>query len=328
MDSFEKLACDLAIAMRGRRTQQQLAAALGVTGQKVSKWETGHDRIYWTNFCAMAGLGSHNLRGALREHLEFRGASENSAAVFKVLTYDVSPKEVCGWLDCSRATVSRWLSGKGRLPLEVVLSLLHRTGRLYNFVEHFVDVVKLPSMQEIASHSALARNVFYAYPDAPLLLCALETAPYRALHRHRVGWAAAFLGLTKEREEEVLRALVASKLVGFDGKKYFPLTYHTDIAWSSAESFAKTKRVKMHYFKRGLAVLRRDAFAARTCSGGYEVFASSSATRALLRKENAAFYRRVHRILEADTTATDGVTVLQYQFFDLLASKGKLSSDS
>lgn len=312
-----RLACELVAALRDRHTQAAVNRALDVGYNLVSKWETGAKKVFWRDFVELSRIYGIDLKSALAEHAGYRGPPRQTAALLKVLTAGVAPKEACAWIGCSRASLSRWLSGRGDAPLAVVLSLLEKGGGLATFIEQLADLNRVPAIAAIAKDHARARDIFARYPEAALLLCCLETQPLLRAKLHTTDALAARVGVPPERMQALLGDLIACKMLGRAGGRYFTIAFRSDIAWTSAETFKKTKVSKLHWSRKSLAALVADRFEQRTCSGGYDLFAVSKDVRAKIQAEVAACRRNIYRLLEEAKDEADAVFLYQYQLTEV-----------
>ncbi|MET0410356.1 MAG: DUF4423 domain-containing protein, partial [Polyangiaceae bacterium] len=123
----------------------------------------------------------------------------------------------------SRFSIARWLKAEAEPTLPELLKLIECASlRLLDFVASFVDPEALPSARAAWRVLSAARRAAYEQPWSHAVLRALELADYRALPRHRAGWLAARLAITRDIEQTSLELLEHAGQVRWTGSHYAP----------------------------------------------------------------------------------------------------------
>lgn len=223
---MEDVASQLLRALRGRRSQVQLARRLGYRGNPITDWENG--RRFPT--------ATETLRVCERVHVDvpeafarFHAASaaalagaddDGVAAWLNALRGSTSAAEIARRMGQSRYSVGRWFRGDARPRLPDFLRLVDAiTGRVSDLVAALVPIESVPALT--ARHQALesARRLAFEAPWTAMILRVIETEAYQALPRHKPGWLARRLGIPPEVEARCLEALVdAGVLAVIDGR--------------------------------------------------------------------------------------------------------------
>ncbi|HYO94164.1 MAG TPA: helix-turn-helix transcriptional regulator [Polyangiaceae bacterium] len=225
---MEHTASEFLRALRGTRSQVQLARALGYRGNPITDWERG-ERF---------PTADEALRAAARVRIDVAGAFEQFAPSVKLrrsgtrlllgewlstLRGDTPVVTLAGRCHCSRYAVSRWLKGAARPRLPDFFRLLDAiTGRLPEWVASFVPIERVPSLVPRYQAATAARRLAFDAPWTEAVLRLLETRAYRQQRRHCPGFIAAALGISSRDEEVCLQRLVAAGVVERRASKYAP----------------------------------------------------------------------------------------------------------
>ena len=228
----EKLTAELVAALRGRRSARQLSERLGYRSNVVWEWETGRRKPTATDAMRLAVRCGVDVKaswigfdGSLRAALEplDPGSPEHVSTAMRLLAGEMPVATLAREMQCSRFTVSRWMTGRTMPRCDELLAWIHvTTGRLYDFLQGFVPPSELPSAAGPWSQLEVERSFFVDHPEWGALLPLLETRAYAALPRHRSGWIAARLGWTRDEERAALDLCERAGLVVFEGDRYRP----------------------------------------------------------------------------------------------------------
>ncbi|MEL6342385.1 MAG: DUF4423 domain-containing protein [Myxococcota bacterium] len=220
-------ASQLLRALRGHRSQVQLARRLGYRGNPITDWETG--RRYPT--------AAETLQICRRVGIDVDAAFQQFHAASAAALGEGDDRGIAAWLDAlrgstplvelarrtgaSRYAVARWIHGDARPRLPDFLGLVDAiTGRTPDLVAALVSIDAVPALA--ARHRALeaARRLAFEEPWTALILRVLETDAYQALPTHPPGWISARLPISPETERRCLARLVEVGVLTLDGGTY------------------------------------------------------------------------------------------------------------
>jgi len=224
---MEQVASQLLRALRGRRSQVQLARWLGYRGNPITDWENGRrfpTAAETLRVCARVKVdvpvAFARFHAASAEALG-EGSDVGIAAWLNALRGSTSVAEIARRTGQSRYAVGRWLRGDARPRLPDFLRLVDAiTGRVSDLVAALVPIEAVPALT--ARHAALesARRLAFEAPWTAVILRVIETEAYRSLPRHQSGWIAARLGIPPEVEARCLGALVDAGVLALEGGRY------------------------------------------------------------------------------------------------------------
>ncbi len=320
---MEQTARELLRAIRGKRSQLQLARRLGYRSNPIAEWEGG--RRFPTagelfRACRVSGI---DVEAGLKRFHEGAAAAAGAAdddgiaAWLCSLKGDLGVGTLAERAGLSRFAVSRWLSGRTRPRVPDFLRLVQAiTGRLSELVGELVPIASVPSLAAIHQRTQRARRLLYDEPWAVAVLTWLESVG-AARVPHDPDHIGAALGLDPDVTARCLEGLVASGVVHLVGDRLVPtggaITVDTDAVPGGPES------LKRHWSRVGMDRLetrgRNDAF-------GYSVFGVSKADYERIRELHIAHYRRVRAIV-ANSEPTDMVALLNLQLIDLTDRSGE-----
>ena len=318
--NFEQVSADWLRSIRGRRSQRGFSKRLGYGSNIAYRWETGvcYPRA-WEVF-ALAKRDGEAGRRALSTFLGgqlppelFQTDLGTPAGIAELLrsvrgrTSLVELSRRCGY---SRFSIARWLSGAAGPRLPELLSLLDAaTFRALDFLACFTDINKLPcAAQEFRALEA-ARATAYDVPWSHAVLRALELVDYRRLGRHRNGWIAKRLGISKHEEERCLNALSTARQIQLDdGLWKLNRTRTVDTRGDPARG----RKLKAEWLK---VALERLGSGVRG-SFSYNVMSMSRADLERLREMHRAYFRSMQALV-ADSIPSECVVLFNTELFAL-----------
>ncbi|MCB9677500.1 MAG: DUF4423 domain-containing protein [Alphaproteobacteria bacterium] len=316
----EKLARELLIALRGKRSQVAWSRRLGYRSNVAYTWEAG--RRYPTiaeTFRAVQRSGldlrtclesfyGHETRQWLDEHADL--ASVDATAAFMTdLKGRSSTTDVAKRAGLSRYSVTRWLVGQTQPRLPDFLTFLDASSlRLVDFVTSFVPPEAVPSVAEEYRRLEARRQGAGRYPWTQAILRALEVADYLALPAHAPGWIAARIGIPLEEELSCLEYLELTGQVERVDGRFRPATTAVDTRLQPSVG----RQLKSHWANVG--VERIDGGAPGQFS--YNVFTCSAEDFERIRELHLAYYRALRQIV-AGSHPEEHVVVANIQLFKL-----------
>jgi hypothetical protein len=137
-----------------------------------------------------------------------------------------------------------------------------------DFLACFTEIEKLPCVAEEFRALRAARKTAYDVPWSHAVLRALELTDYAELGKHRPGWLAKRLGISRQEEERCVAALAKARQIQLrDGLWIVDRTQTVD---TRAEP-ARARHLKAEWFKVTLSRLQ----SGMSGSFGYNLMAIS-----------------------------------------------------
>jgi len=220
---YEQLAMELTRALRGKRSQLQLARRLGYRGNVIYTWESG--RCYPT--------AARFLQAAVRVGIDIEGVLRrfyNGEPPWLVSIDPTSPQGVAALLSdlrgrtpiahlaeatgLSRFSISRILRAVTEPRLPDFLRILESTSlRMVDFVALIFEPSKIPSIAETWRDLEASRSAAYDAPWTLAVMRVLELEEYKHLPQHVPGWIAERIGITLQEEANCLELLQRSRQI-------------------------------------------------------------------------------------------------------------------
>lgn len=315
---YVRLSREVIVALRGKESQVGLSQRLGYRYNKVAKWEAGSHGVHWADFVAVCTAQALDLNASLTNHANYYGRFDRAKYLLGELIDDLEAKKIAALVGASPSSISRWLQGSVDTPLPVIFAILDMHERLYPVIASLLDLRSVPTMRRLHALRSSALLLWRDFPEAPLVLCAIDLKEYKNKRAHRPGFFARRLGFSLTRERQILAALQKAGMLTKDGDRYHASVSFTNVPWNSRETFRINQANKAYWLRRGITAYEHNSFQAPSILGGYEVFSAPSGVVEQIKHEVAACMRRVHRLLEeAPPNEGDGLHVFQYQVMNV-----------
>lgn len=308
----DAVARELVRALRGPRSQVQLARRLGFASNVIYSWESGRRWPTATRFLAVAravGIAiGPATEGFLRAPLPHEpGSTAWLGAMLQAVRGTTPIGALAERSGCSRFALSRWLAGRADPSLPDLLRVVDAAGpRLLDFVGLFTDPGALPSTRRAHARIEAARDLAWASPWASAVLLALETTAYRALPAHDDAWLAARLDVPEALVADCLERLHRAGHVRRDTHFRPAAVLSVDVRRGPSAT-----ELKRHWAEVGLERLGGDGMYS------YNLFTVSEATLAAIRELQRAHYRAVRALVAAATDPPDHVVLMNLQLVPL-----------
>lgn len=318
--NFDELASEWLRLMRGRRSQRAHSRRLGYSSNIAYRWETGVCYPLAREAFVIARRDGDAGRRALAafhggelpaELADIQlGTNEGIAQLLRYARGKTSLVELARRSGSSRFSIARWLSGATEPRLPELLSLLQAaTFRLLDFLACFTNIEKLPSVAAEFRTLEAARKTAYEVPWSHAVLRALELTDYQRLARHRAGWLAKRLGITRQEEDECLSALALARQIELVGGSW--RVARTQTLDTRADP-TRARRLKGEWLK-----VAQDRLAA----GGngvfsYNLMSMSRADLQRLRDMHAAYFRNMQALV-TDSAPSECVVLFNTQLLAL-----------
>ncbi|MGD8861100.1 MAG: DUF4423 domain-containing protein [Myxococcales bacterium] len=297
---WQRVAREMVVGLRGRRSRAQLSRQLGYRTNTVSDWEAGRrmpTAVQWLQACERLGVDVEGAFGRFHPATApyIRDAEGFTPGRFLDALRGRTPVGlIAERAGLSRFAVSRWLRGQTRPRLHELLHMVEAiTGRASDLADALVGIDRLPALQEQHRRRSAARRLAFEHPESEGVLRLMETRSYQGLPAHRSGLLAAALGIEPQRERAVLRALQEAGILELEGGRYrrlSPLTVDT-----SAEP-AALNRIKAHWSR---VALERLAAPREGDWLGYNLISLSEADLERVREILRAAYREIRAVAVA-----------------------------
>jgi transcriptional regulator with XRE-family HTH domain len=317
-------------ALRGRRSQTAFSRRLGYSTNVAYAWEAGRRFPTAAEMLRAAARVGVDVRGALAPFF-YRQLPDDLAtldptrpafvaALLRHLRGPAPMRILADRAELSRSAVSRVLAGKIQPRLPVFLRLVDAASRrLLDLLAGLVDVDAIPSARDEWQRLNAVRRLAAQNPLSESVPRFLELEQYLELPRHRPGWIAEQLGITRDDEERTLRDLETAGVIRWDG-----------VRWQiDRERSVDTTR----FDPRAASFLRAywtDEGAARIRAEGdgtfsYLVFSTDDATLEAIRALHLRYFREL-RALAASAPRNSRVAVANVHLFAIDGVRGSSRS--
>ena len=308
---FQSIAKDVAQCVRGELSTSAVARRLGLRQRHGLPWEAGDRPISWVQFVALCNLADVALDRGL-ESLSYKGPPEDGGMLISHLIGGATLSAIARKTAISRYALMRWTKGQSRPSLAEVLCVMHGTQFLmFEFLAQLVDLETIPSAASHYKRRQDHKKVYYERPEVAAVLGALKLDTYRKLKRHKPGFVASTIGISKETETELLALLVeAGRLQQRGDGIYEIIDEQVELTDSKA-----IRAFCSYWLQRASELVTSVDNFVPIINFGMDVYPTSEKTRRRIREEYLQFYRRVRALLAEDEGPTDSVTIFNAIFY-------------
>lgn len=323
--NFAQISANWLRLLRGKRSQRGYSKRLGYVSNIAYRWESGVCFPLAREVFALAKQDGDAGRTALTAFLGNARLPELSrcdlseregiAMLLRALRGQTSLVELARRSGYSRFSIARWLSGAAEPRLPELLAVVDAaTFRVLDFLACFTQIERLPAVAEQYRALESARKIAYDVPWSHAVLRALELSDYRALGKHKPGWLAKRLGISRQEEEQCLAALATARQIKLDSGLW---TQHQEQTIDTRANPERSRRLKAKWLRVALERLEGGADG----NFGYNVMAISRADLLRLREMHLAYFRSMQAIV-ADSTPSERVVLFNTQLFALDQHQG------
>lgn len=312
------MASELIRALRGKRSQTAFSKRLGYRSNVVSAWEAGRAFPTASAFFAVLERSGRNLAEALSAFYRLPAdavahdltTARGVAAFLNDLRGRTAVVDLARSAERSRFAVARWLKGEAEPRLPDFFRLVESASlRLLDFLACFVDPALLPSVAPAWRNLENARRAAFELPWSHAVLRVVELTEYQKLRRHRPGFIAERLRISREEEERCVALLLETGQLRREGARLRigpPLTVDT------RGDRRRSQRVKA--FWTNVALERLESGADGTFS--YNLFSVSRDDLTKIQELFRAYFRELRRIVAASEPA-ECVVLSNVHLFEL-----------
>jgi transcriptional regulator with XRE-family HTH domain len=302
---YEITASELVRALRGRRSQTAFSKRLGYRSNVVSAWEAGRAFPTAADFFAVLERSGRKFADVLPAFYRLPTdavahdltSARGVAAFLDDLRGRTAVVDLARSAGRSRFAVARWLKGEAQPRLPDFLRLVESASlRLLDFLACFVDPAQLPSLANAWRNLENARRAAFELPWSHAVLRVIELAEYQKLRRHRPGFIAERLQISREDEERCLELLLETGQLRREGARLrlgAPLTVDT--------RGDRQRSLRVKAFWTSVALERLQGGADGTFS--YNLFSVSRSDLAKIQELFRSYFRELRRIVAASEPA-------------------------
>lgn len=315
---FERIARELLVAVRGRRSQTAWSRRLGYRSNVAYAWESGRR---WPTaaeaFRAFARSGI-DTRAALARFYgrapawldRLDPASPDAVAqLLEDLRGSTPVTDLARRAGLGRSSVARWLAGRTEPRLPDFLRVVEASSvRLVDLVAALVDPTALPTVAPMWERLEARRRSAFEVPWTQAVLRALELADYRARPAHEPGWIARRLGIPVEEEARCLEFLRSVGQVSWTGTHYRPEV----VAVDTRPNPEVGRRLKVHWSRVAAERIERGD----PGQFSYNVFTVAKADFERIRQAHLDYFHALRAIV-AESEPGEVVAVANVQLFAL-----------
>jgi transcriptional regulator with XRE-family HTH domain len=223
---MEAAASEFLRALRGNRSQVQLARRLGYRGNPITDWERGERFPTAEETLRVASIVGVDVPAALQRFSASSVLVQQSrrlalAPWLDALRGTTTVTELAQRLGGSRFSVARWLNGTSKPRLPDFFRLVDAiTGRLPEWVAELVSIERVPSLVPRFRAAASAKRLAFELPWTEAVLRILETSGYRQQRASRSTYISSCLDIPVPEVERCIQQLQIAGVIERRGAKY------------------------------------------------------------------------------------------------------------
>jgi len=219
---FTTLTREIVKGLRGDRTQREINDKLGVTFNQMAKWESGEKRLLWKEFLQLCHILGIDMRPVFIAPFRYFGDVEEGGEVILYLSGHKKVADIAREMNISRDKVSRWLNRKQDPEFEDMLCAIRTfiPGLLINFIEFFISLKQVPTLVQEYKGELDFKEYLMKNPVAMVVARYLQMEDYNSQGGHKDGSIAKNIGITIEKEREILTRLLDYKIITFEDGRY------------------------------------------------------------------------------------------------------------
>ncbi len=302
---YELAASELVRALRGRRSQTAFSKRLGYRSNVVSAWEAGRAFPTASDFFRLLERSGRRLSEALAGFQRLPAdalahdltTARGVAAFLDDLRGRTAIVDLARSAERSRFAVARWLKGEAEPRLPDFLRMVESASlRLLDFLACFVDPVTLPSLSSAWRNLENARRAAFEMPWSHAVLRVVELAEYQKLRRHRPGFIAERLRISRDEEQRCLDLLLETGQLRREGPR---LRLGATLTVDTRGDRQRSQRLKA--FWTNVALERLQGGTDGTFS--YNLFSVSREDLTKIQELFRSYFRELRRIVAASEPA-------------------------
>jgi transcriptional regulator with XRE-family HTH domain len=221
---MERVARQFLRALRGRRSQVQLARRLGYRGNPITDWERGERFPTAHEALRAAQLVGVDVSAAFARFAPScplqRSGELLLGAWLSALRGETAVVELAQRAGLSRFSIARWLSGKAKPRLPDFFRLLDAiTNRLPQWAAELVPIDALPLLKPRYEAALAAKHLAFDLPWTEAVLRLLETAAFHGPRGQTEAQLAECLGISTEHVHTCVKRLLAARVIARRGRQ-------------------------------------------------------------------------------------------------------------
>ncbi len=185
MNEYEQIAIELITYLRDEMPQRELSQSLGYSFNQVGKWESGHTRIKWENFCDLLEFREVNVKDVLAQKVDVPLAQlDYRSDIYRYIIEAYSLTEVID--PEKRKLVKKLINSKNKSnDLATVLELLDLREHMLIFqLSNFFSCKGIPSLESRFNVYTSRLDAIAETPQIPIVRACLELTTYQELKKH------------------------------------------------------------------------------------------------------------------------------------------------
>lgn len=185
MNEYEQIAIELITYLRDEIPQRELSQSLGYSFNQVGKWESGHTRIKWENFCDLLEFRGVDVKEILAQKVDAPLAKLNYRSdIYRYIIEAYSLTEVIDPI--KRKLVRKLINSKNKTnDLATVLELLDLREHMLIFqLSNFFSCKGIPSLETRFNFYTSRLDAIAETPQIPIVRACLELTSYQKLDKH------------------------------------------------------------------------------------------------------------------------------------------------
>jgi transcriptional regulator with XRE-family HTH domain len=308
MDS-DALAAQVMRALRGRRSQTAFSRRLGYATNVAYAWEAGRRAPTAAEMLRAAARVGVDVRAAVTPFL-YRDVPDGLgtlaptspafvATLLRELRGPTPMRVLAARVGLSTSAVSRILAGTTEPRLPMFFRLVEAASRrLLDLLARLVDVGALPAAHAEWQRVEAMRRLAVDNPLAEAVPRFLELDAYARRGRHRPGWIAERLGISRADEDRTLADLAAAGVIRWDGARW-QIDRERSVDTTRFDQRAASN-LRAHWTDAAAAQIRAGAEG----QFSYLVFTTDDATLAAIRELHLRYFREMRALVAASPHST------------------------
>ncbi|MEN0059367.1 MAG: hypothetical protein AAGB31_11080 [Bdellovibrio sp.] len=216
-----KISKQMLISLRGRHSARAFSQKLNYNSNQISRWESGHSRMSWSDFLDLCDRLKLPLNAAFAE-MEFHQSPTDIKALFQYLLPGRKSEELAKVCGVSKLTVQRWFNKRLSPPVDLIFNIFGTSGTpLGPFLQPLLSSKKTsPALTKFlaAEQDRLSTMIETPWTIAIACLCLLDQ--FKGLNLDRItSQISKQTGISNLQVKDLVHRLIRTRLLSFDIEK-------------------------------------------------------------------------------------------------------------
>lgn len=218
-------------ALRKKLSQEQVNRKIKAHSNQLARWESGHAKIDWVDFCDLCEALKIPLKEKIRLHLFYEGDIRDLKSFLSFLTQFAPAKDTAKRLKISKSSVSRIFSGRKKVTLDFIFILIsERYFSLTDFITSLTFPQIPPLVKEEQQVIQAEKNLHYQHPWIAALVLYLWVYDSHSQSFELVTFLSKKLARSKEEIRDVLIQLEQFELIKKTKNGYIPTNKNLNVS--------------------------------------------------------------------------------------------------